>query len=186
MEDRRSGKIVVVSHCILNVHSLEDNLAIYPGLEEDVINLLISKGAGIFQIPCPEMEVFGIFRKPLPKEPYEHPKIRQQYKNLAETLVKRLTWFKRKGYTIVAVLGAEGSPTCGINVVGKWKDASKKGSFPEDVVFVEGMGVFIEEFKRILEEKGIQPSWIGIPGKSLRTINPKAFKETLSKIEKLF
>lgn len=50
MEDRISGKIVVVSHCILNVHSLEDNLAIYPGLEEDVINLLISKGAGIFQI----------------------------------------------------------------------------------------------------------------------------------------
>lgn len=32
MEDKRSGRLVVVSHCIMNVHSLEDDLAIYPGL----------------------------------------------------------------------------------------------------------------------------------------------------------
>ena len=50
---KRSKKIVVVSHCMLNVHSLEDDLAIYPGVEEDVINLLIRKGVGIYQIPCP-------------------------------------------------------------------------------------------------------------------------------------
>jgi predicted secreted protein len=63
----------------LNVHSLEDKLAIYPRLIEEVTNLLIAKGVkakGIFQIPCPEMEVFSIFRKPLPREPYESPKIR--------------------------------------------------------------------------------------------------------------
>jgi hypothetical protein len=33
MEDQRSGKMVVVAHCIMNVHSLEENLAIYPGVE---------------------------------------------------------------------------------------------------------------------------------------------------------
>ena len=36
MEDKRSGRLVVVSHCIMNVHSLEDELAIYPG---ETINL---------------------------------------------------------------------------------------------------------------------------------------------------
>jgi len=183
MHDKRSGKIVVVSHCILNVHSLEDHLAIYPGLEEEVVTLLLAKGVGISQIPCPEMEVFGIFRKPLPKEPYEKPKIRGSYRKLAETIAKRLLWFKKKGYRIVAVLGAEGSPTCGINLVGRWKDPSKKGRFPEDIVFVEGMGVFMEELKKILEENGIQPNWIGIPGKSIRTINPASFEKTLRKIE---
>ena len=60
MKDKRSGKIVVVSHCIVNVHSLEDNLAIYRGLEEEIINLLIKKGVGIYQIPCPEVELAGI------------------------------------------------------------------------------------------------------------------------------
>jgi predicted secreted protein len=167
----------------LNVHSLEDDLAIYLGLVEEVANLLIAKGAGIFQIPCPEMEVFGIFRKPLPREPYESPKIRGSYRRLAETIAKRLLWFVKKGYKIVAVLGADGSPTCGINLVGRWKDPSKKGRFPEDVAFVEGMGIFMEGLKKILEENGIQTNWIGIPGKSIRTLNPASFEKALEKIE---
>ena len=67
--DKRSQRIIVVCHCILNVHSLEDDLAIYPGLEEEVIELLIQKGVGLYQIPCPEIELSGIFRKALPKAP---------------------------------------------------------------------------------------------------------------------
>jgi len=185
VKDKRSGKIVVVSHCILNVHSLEDGLAIYTGLEEDVIKVLISMGVGIFQIPCPEMELSGIFRKPLPKESYEHSTIRKKYKELAQAISDQLTWYKKKNYEIVAVLGAEGSPTCGISWVGRWKDPVKKGRFPDDVIFVEGMGVFMEEFKQILKTKGIKPSWIGIPGKSLRTIKPESFEETLLKIKKI-
>jgi len=57
MSDKRSGRLVVVSHCLLNVHSLEDGLAMYPGLEEELVNMLIDEGVGIFQIPCPEMEL---------------------------------------------------------------------------------------------------------------------------------
>ncbi len=185
MKDGRSGKIVVTSHCILNVHSLEDELAIYPGLEEDIVKILIEKGVSIFQIPCPEMILSGIFRKPLPKESYEHSKIRRKYKELADSIVEQITWFKKKEYEIVAVLGAEGSPTCGINLVGKWKDPIKKGRFPDDVMFVEGMGVFMEEFKQSLEKKGIRPHWIGIPGKSIRSINPKSFEQTILKIKEI-
>lgn len=185
MKDKRSGKIVVVSHCILNVHSLEDGLAIYPGLEEDIIKALVEMGVGIFQIPCPEMGISGIFRKPLPKEAYEHSKIRKKYGELADSIAEQIALFKKKDYEIVAVLGAEGSPTCGISLVGKWKDPIKKGRFPDDVIFVEGMGVFMEEFKQSLEKKEIRPYWIGIPGKSIRTINPKSFEETILKIKEI-
>jgi hypothetical protein len=48
LEDKRSGRLVVVSHCIINVHSLEDELAIYPGVEKEVVELLIEKGVGGF------------------------------------------------------------------------------------------------------------------------------------------
>jgi hypothetical protein len=44
MGDKRSGRLVVVSHCIMNVHTLEDGLAIYPGMEREVAELLIEKG----------------------------------------------------------------------------------------------------------------------------------------------
>lgn len=128
VRDKRSGKIVVVSHCLLNVHSLEDELAIYPGLEEEVIELLIRKGVGIYQIPCPEVELAGIFRKALPEAPYEHPKIREAYRKMADNTVQTLNWYVKKGYKI-----------------------------------------------------SVQTEWIGIPGKSLRSINPEIFNEVLNK-----
>ena len=186
MRDQRSGKIVVVSHCILNVHSLEDNLAIYPGLEKEVVELLIKKGVGIYQIPCPEVDLSGIFRKALPKESYGHPKIRKVYQNLAESISQTLKWYTKKGYEIAAVIGAEGSPTCGIDFVGKWKeDVQGKKEFPRDVEFVPGRGVFMEEFKTSLDEINVHPRWIGIPGKSIRSIRPESFQETLIKLDKI-
>ena len=185
-EDKRSGRLVVVSHCILNVHSLEDDLAIYPGLEREVVELLIEKGVGIYQIPCPEMELSGIFRKALPKESYEHPKIRAHYRELAEKICGTLKMYVKKGYAIVAVIGAEASPTCGIDYVGRWKkDAEGKKVFPRDVEFVQGRGVFMEEFEAALANIGVHPEWVGIPGKSLRSRRPESFSETLGRLEKL-
>jgi predicted secreted protein len=185
-KDKRSGKIVVVSHCILNVHSLEDNLAIYPGMEEEVVELLIKKGAGIYQIPCPEIALSGIFRKALPKESYEHPKIRKAYRKLADEIAQTLRSYTKKGYEISAVIGAEASPTCGIDIIGRWKkNIEGKREFPRDVEFVPGMGVFMEEFKVCLETIDVHPAWVGIPGKSLRSIDPGSFEKTLKKLNKI-
>lgn len=186
MEDQRSGKMVVVTHCIMNVHSLEENLAIYPGLEQEVVELLVKKGVGIYQIPCPEVELSGIFRKALPKESYEHPKIRDFYRNLSDKIAKTLHWYVKKNYEIVAVIGAQGSPTCGIDFVGRWKeDIQGKREFPRDIEFVPGTGVFMEEFQAALEKIGVHPEWIGIPGKSLRSLRPESFEETLQALDRL-
>ncbi len=186
MQDKRSGKIVVVSHCILNVHSLEDNLAIYPGLEEEVVELLMKKGVGIYQIPCPEVELAGIFRKALPKDSYDHPKIREVYRKLAESISQTLKWYTKKGYEIASVLGAEGSPTCGIDLVGRWKTNIKgKKEFPRDIEFVPGMGVFMEEFKTALSKINANPQWAGIPGKSIRSHKPDSFDKILNKLERI-
>ena len=186
MTDKRRGKIVVVSHCLLNVHSLEDNLAIYPGLEKEVFEILINKGVGIYQIPCPEIELSSIFRKALPKESYDNPKIRQFYRTLAKNITKNLLEYVKKGYEISAVIGAEGSPTCGIDRVGKWKtDAQGEKVFPKDVEFVSGSGVFMEEFKVSLEENHISTIWIGIPGKSIRSLNPEIFSDTMQKLNNI-
>jgi predicted secreted protein len=184
MPDKRSGKIVVVSHCILNVHSLEDDLAIYPGLEKEVVELLITNSVGIYQIPCPEIELSSIFRKALPKESYDHPKIRKAYRKMAEEITRTLSSYAKKGYQITAVLGAEGSPTCGIGFIGRWKkNARGKREFPRDIKFISGMGVFMEEFKACLESIGIHPVWVGIPGKSIRSLDENALNQTLEKLD---
>lgn len=183
-EDLRSGKIVVVSHCLLNVHSLEDDLAIYPGLEKEVFEILIKKDVGIYQIPCPEIELSSIFRKALPKESYDNPKVRQFYRTLAKNITKNLLEYVKKGYEITAVLGAEGSPTCGVDRVGQWKKETKgKKVFPKHCEFIVGSGVFMEEFKVLLQDNNISPVWIGIPGKSIRSLEPEAFSGTLLKLK---
>ncbi|MFC2165640.1 CD3072 family TudS-related putative desulfidase [Acidobacteriota bacterium] len=186
MKDKRSGKMVVVAHCILNVHSLEDNLAIYPGLEQEIVELLIKKGVGIYQIPCPEVELSGIFRKALPKESYNHPKIRRFYRTLADNIANTLHQYVKKEYEIIAVIGAQGSPTCGLGFVGRWKDDIEgEREFPRDIEFVPGAGVFMEELKEALAKINIHPEWIGIPGKSLRGLQPGSFEETLLVLEEL-
>lgn len=186
LKDQRSGRLVVVSHCILNVHSLEDELAIYSGLEKEVVELLIAKGVGIYQIPCPELELSGIFRKALPKDSYDHPKIRAFYRELADKMCKTLKMYVKKDYEIVAIIGAEASPTCGIDLVGRWKkDAEGKKVFPKDVEFVPGRGVFMEEFEAALDNIGVHPEWVGIPGKSLRSRRPESFGETLDRLERI-
>lgn len=170
----------------MNVHCLEDDLAIYPGVEEEIVKLLIGKGVGIYQIPCPEIELSSIFRKPLPKDSYEHEKIRKVYRELSETITDTLSSYVRKGYEITAVIGAEGSPTCGVDTVGKWKDNIQgKKEFPRDIEFIPGSGVFIEEFKTALAAKNINPHFIGTPGKSLRTIDPSSFDNMLERLEQL-
>ena len=182
--DARSGRIVVVSHCILNVHSLEDGLAEFPGFEEDVLRLIMKYKVGVFQLPCPEMMISHISRLPLPKDSYDNPIIREKYNKLARDIANLLKQFVDKGYRILAIIGAEASPTCGISIVGRWKDPVKKGRFPDDVEFVPGMGVFMEELRKELDRLSINVKWIGLPGKTLKKLKPDLYEKALNEIEK--
>lgn len=185
MTDLRSNKIVVVSHCILNVHSLEDGLAEYSGLEEDVVKVLMEKNVGIVQLHCPEIRLHGIQRLPMPKDMYDKPEIRASYAAQAREEILQLREFVKKGVKIVAVIGAEASPSCGISVVGRWKPGVPIDTrrFPEDIDFIEGRGVFMEELEKALANEGIRLKWIGVPGKSLKKVFPEMLQDTLHLIQ---
>jgi len=183
ISDARSGRIVVVSHCILNVHSLENGLAEFPGFEEDVLRLIMKYRVGIFQLPCPEMMISHISRLPLPKDSYDNPVVREKYGKLAREIANLLKQFVDEGYRILAVIGAEASPSCGISIVGRWKDPMKKGRVPDDVEFVSGRGVFMEELNKELDKRSIDVKWIGLPGKTLKRLKPGLYDRRLREIE---
>ncbi len=184
MPDERSNRIAVVCHCMMNVHCLEANLAEYRGLEEEVIGALIGSGFGIVQLRCPETRLHGVERLPMPKDTYDKPHIRESYSAQAREEVLQLKEFVGNGAEIAVIVGAEASPSCGVTVVGKWKEgvpvATRK--FPQDVDFVPGRGVYMEELEKLLDEEGIKPAWIGVPGKSTKKVFPEMFQETLRKI----
>jgi len=169
----------------LNVHCLEEGLAEYPGLEEDIFKALMEKGVGVVQLHCPETRLHGIQRLPMPKNTYDKPEIRASYAAQAREEVLQLREFVKNGAEIVAVVGAEASPSCGINIVGRWKPdvPLETRRFPEDIDFIEGRGVFMEEFEKALAAEGIKLAWIGVPGKSLKKVFPGMFEETLQIIQ---
>jgi predicted secreted protein len=187
MPDARSNRIAVVCHCILNVHSLEENLAEYKGLEEEVIEALIEKGLGIVQLKCPETWLHGVERLPMPKDTYDKPHIRESYSALALEEILQLKEFMKNGAEIKVIIGAEASPSCGATVVSQWKRESivETRKFPQDVDFIPGRGVYMEELEKLLELEGIKPAWIGVPGKSIKSEFPEMFQQTLKKIRAL-
>jgi predicted secreted protein len=172
---------------MLNVHSLEDNLAEYPGLEEDIVKIVLEQGVGFVQLRCPETRLHGVERLPMPKDTYDKPKIRENYRKQAEEEVLQLKEFVKKGAKIVAIIGAEASPSCGVNYVAKWKLGvdPKDRKWPETVDFVPGRGVYLEELEKLLNEAGIKPKWIGVPGLSMKKAFPEMFKGTLKQLNEL-
>lgn len=184
---KRSNKIAVFCHCMLNVHSLEENLAEYPGLEEDIIKIALDQGVGFVQLRCPDTRLHGIERLPMPKDSYDKPKIRENYRQQAESEIAQLKEFVKNGAEIVAIIGAEASPSCGIHYVAKWKQGidKKDRKWPDTVDFVEGRGVFMEELEKQMTEAGIKPKWIGVPGVSMKKAFPEMFDETLEQLRDL-
>ncbi len=184
---KRSNKIVVFCHCMLNVHSLEEGLAEYPGLEEDIVQAAVLQGVGFVQLRCPETRLHGIERQPMPKDNYDKPHIRENYREQARAEVMQLKEFVKNGAEIVAVIGAEASPSCGIDYVARWKPGTEQEDrrWPDTVEFIEGRGVYMEELESLLESEGIHPEWIGVPGFSMKKAFPEMFQETLQKIESL-
>jgi predicted secreted protein len=187
MPDERSNRIAVVCHCMMNVHSLETNLAEYRGLEEEVIGVLTESGFGIVQLRCPETRLHGVERLPMPKDTYDKPHIRESYSAQAREEVLQLKEFVGNGAEISMIVGAEASPSCGVTMVGRWKEGVpvETRKFPQDVDFIPGRGVYFEELEKLLDEEGIKPAWIGVPGRSTKKVFPEMFQETLRKIREL-
>ncbi|HEX3072533.1 MAG TPA: hypothetical protein VHP30_02865, partial [Ignavibacteriales bacterium] len=62
-DDKRSKKIIFLSHCILNQNAKPDKWALYPGAITGVIELLMKEGIGIVQMSCPELLYLGLDRQ---------------------------------------------------------------------------------------------------------------------------
>ncbi len=64
--DRRSKRVILVAHCLLNQNAKLDACAHYPGAMKEVAQLLVASGVGIVQLPCPELAYLGLDRQVAP------------------------------------------------------------------------------------------------------------------------
>jgi predicted secreted protein len=161
--DKRSKKVVLVSHCILNQNTKLDECAHYPGAIQEVTQLFMDKGIGIIQMPCPEFFRLGLDRQTdslsnptVESEDTRIAKImadqesRQICERMADDVLYQVEEYIKNGFQVIGLLGINGSPTCGIETT--WAD------FQE----LKGFGAFIKILDSKLTEKGIKLKMKGI------------------------
>lgn len=153
--DKRSNKLALIAHCILNQNSRVFGLAEEAGIVMEVIEAFMRNNVGVIQMPCPELAYAGLSRAPKTREQYDTLEFRSLCKKIAEELALQISEYKRHGILLKVVVGVDGSPSCG----------------------VKNHGIFIEELRLALGKVGFSTPFFEIDLKSL--------KESVAQIEKL-
>jgi predicted secreted protein len=152
----RSRRVVVLAHCHLNVNTKVHGLACYAGVRTDVVGPIIERGAGIVQLPCPEATFLGMRRWGMTVEQYDTPAYRRHCREILAPVVDTLSALAEDGCVIEAVLGVEGSPSCGVTTTcagyagGELEDAAD-----QEAARVPGRGVFFGELRAMLQDAGL-------------------------------
>ena len=128
-DDRRSHRIALLAHCLLNQNAKVAGTADWPAMVNPVVEILSQAHAGMVQLPCPEIEHFGVSRPTGEdtKEQYDCPEYRASCLRLAQQIVHQAQEYVNAGCQVVCILGVEGSPSCSVSQV-PTRNGPAKGS----------------------------------------------------------
>ncbi len=155
----RKNKIVVLAHCLLNVNSKVSGLALYEGVHRKLVLPYIEAGAGIIQLPCPEMSFIGPLRWGMSKNQYDTISYRNHCREILTPVVEQMQEYSKNGCVIETIVGVDGSPSCGINYYSNGYSGGMVEQIQEQKNMLHeapGQGVFMEEFSKLLAEKGLR------------------------------
>lgn len=152
LADRRSGRVVFVSHCLLNENVRYLGGACRPGPIKEWVERWAAEGVGVCQMPCPEQRAWGGVAKPLIAPAFGSRRTavwplrrwimwafvlytRIRYALIARRVVGEMQDYVRSGYRVEGIVGVAGSPSCGIATTldtHKWLEAIA-GAKPKEV-----------------------------------------------------
>jgi predicted secreted protein len=187
--DKRSKKIVFVSHCMINVNNKFPGYADVQGAYNEFIIPLLEAGVGLFQMPCLEVLGWGGLERKHIEFDLDRDNLEQDWiKDYPDLCDRWATWtadryveYVEAGYEILGVIHVGDSPTCGLEHVDEFPqihfDFFDKGFDLNNLVFEEliedletreemaqratGRGAFMSKFKDELMKRGHQTSWYG-------------------------
>ena len=177
--DKRSRKVVFLPHCYLNMNTRFPEGADYEAANVPLVQLLLSCGVGIVQMPCPEFQCFGLEKTGWGTLPEKEA--RTCYRKTAEGVVDQIGKYLELGYEVPAIIGMNPSPSCGVELskgkgtmLGVNRDTSEK----------EEPGVFMEAIIDLLKENNIKPpAFFGVrrtlPGESGQEKRLEELKRTI-------
>jgi predicted secreted protein len=184
LADQRSRRVVFLSHCLLNENTRYLGGACRCGAVGEVVQACLDGGLGIVQMPCPEQHAWGgvlkrrllwffgaegtlryrLRRVLLPVSLWY---TRRVYKKIARQVADQIADYQSSGFTVVGIVGVEGSPSCGVRqtldakrsleLVGRLPPAAhaKDVNAIVQACLVEGSGMFVEVLREELERRGL-------------------------------
>lgn len=189
LPDERSGRVVLLSHCLLNQNTRYLGGAVCPGVVAAALTKYASDGVGIIQLPCPEQQVWGGVLKtrflwlldhrwlaragPL-VGPLVIMLMRRRYVRLAKMVVDQVQDYTAAGMHVTAIVGVAGSPSCGVNTtmslpVALTNIASSRGDaltteWMNDSVVApslrQGQGLFMQSLRGELARRHLEVSFV--------------------------
>jgi predicted secreted protein len=130
LPDARSGRVVLLSHCLLNQNTRYPGGAVCPGVVTAAVERYVQDGTGIVQMPCPEQRVWGGVLKRRLLWVLSHrwvarpgpvlvrlatPYLRRRYARLARSVADDIEDYLASGFTVTSIIGVGGSPSCGVH-----------------------------------------------------------------------
>jgi predicted secreted protein len=156
MADARSRKAVFVSHCMLAQCVMAEGVAKhFAGMVKPVVEFCMRNDVNIMQMPCPETMCGsgGLGRSPRGKAWYEQNGLRQTSEEIARGQADYVVKLLAAGIDVLGVIGVDFSPACAVNYLNKGRS------------IIKGEGIYVEELRRALTERGISLPFVGISGK---------------------
>ena len=161
--------IYFVSHCVLNTCSkvLHEDSLDYQKEEDSRLNFLEkiqSQDVQIIQLPCPEFLMYGAKRWGHSKSQFDNPFFKEQCKAMLNPYVLSMVEYLKypDRFCIKAIVGINGSPSCGIDFSFDGPDFGGEfsGGIPindrlKSGYLSQSSGVFMEVLKDLLKEHSL-------------------------------
>ena len=186
VEDVRSGKILLVSHCALNQNAKVRGIAMFPGAMKPLVELLLESDVGIHQMRCPEMTYYGAMRWGQVKNQYDTPMFRRHCEGLAEEVFDQVEEYQRGRYQVLGFVMMDGSPVCGLK--NTFQPTRKDSVWGGKVWYLPkgklaaGSGVFCEALQAEAARRDmLDLAWASLP----ETDEVGAFEDALQHIKSL-
>ncbi len=184
LRDRRSREVAFVSHCLLNENTRYLGGACRGCCVREVVDGLLDRNIGIVQMPCPEQLAWGGVLKRHMLRMYGHPRAatlagvvrsysRWVFRQLARRIAAQIADYVESGFTVEAVIGVDGSPSCGVattvDVRGALRDIGSADPRQLTVAaqnalvrrhLAAGSGLFIEQLRRELRRRRLDVPFV--------------------------
>lgn len=161
MDDNRSKKFILVPFCLMcqafqaqSIVKYEWKASIKP-----IVQKLLDNDINIIQMPCPESSFKGysqsLIRNPMGLKGYDIEEYRLHCKKGSIEVYNMIKAILEGGYSILAILGIEKSPSCAVSYIYTNKGMQNR------------KGVFFKILEEMLLKDNISIPFIGINRKSV-------------------